>query len=126
MYNIIYLNNLIIVVKLYAKFVKEISMTIKEAQKLLKCSKQNWYYYKKKGLIHIRDYQVDDDEVWAILDSKTKPLTKEKKLDILEGMITLSCELKGQFTINELAYALLKTNLLTYQQQNDLIEALEL
>ena len=41
-------------------------------------------------------------------------------------MITLSCELKGKFTINELANALLKTNLLTYQQQNDLIEALEL
>ena len=41
-------------------------------------------------------------------------------------MITLSCELKGQFTLAELAYALLKTNLLTYQQQNDLIEALEL
>ena len=101
-------------------------MTIKEAQKLLKCSKQSWYYYKKKGFIHIKDYQVDDDEVWAIIDAKTKPLTKEKKLDILEGMITLSCELKGQFTINELANALLKTNLLTYQQQNDLIEALGL
>ena len=101
-------------------------MTIKEAQKLLKCSKQSWYYYKKKGFIHIKDYQVDDDEVWAIIDAKTKPLTKEKKLDILEGMITLSCELKGQFTINELANALLKTNLLTYQQQNDLIEALKL
>ena len=41
-------------------------------------------------------------------------------------MITLSCELKGQFTLAELANALLKTNLLTYQQQNDLIEALEL
>ena len=101
-------------------------MTIKEAQKLLNCSKQSWYYYKKTGLIHIKDYQVNDDEVWAILDSKTKPLTKENKLDILESMITLSCELKGQFTINELANALLKTNLLTYQQQNDLIEALEL
>ena len=101
-------------------------MTIKQAQKLLKCSKQSWYYYKKKGLIHIKDYQVDDDEVWAILDSKTKPLTKEKKLDILESMITLSCELKGQFTLVELAHALLKTDLLTYQQQNDLIEALGL
>ena len=101
-------------------------MTIEKAKKLLKCSKQNWYYYKKRGLIHVKDYQVDDDEVWAILDSKTKPLTKENKLDILESMITLSCELKGQFTIDELAYALLKTNLLTYQQQNDLIKALEL
>ena len=46
-------------------------MTIEKAKKLLKCSKQSWYYYKKKGLIHIKDYQVDDDEVWAILDSKT-------------------------------------------------------
>ena len=101
-------------------------MTIEKAKKLLNYSKQRRYYYKKKGLIHIKDYQVDDDEVWAILDSKTKPLTKEKKLDILESMITLSCELKGQFTINELANALLKTNLLNYQQQNDLIEALEL
>ena len=101
-------------------------MTNEKAKKLLKCSKQSWYYYKKKGLIHIKDYQVNDDEVWAILDSKIKPLTKEKKLDILESMITLSCELKGRFTINELANALLKTNLLTYQQQNDLIEALEL
>ena len=101
-------------------------MTIKEAKKLLNCSKQSWYYYKKKGLIHIKDYQVDDNEVWAILDSKVKPLTKEKKLDILESMITLSCELKGQFTLDELAYALLKSNLLTYQQENDLIETLEL
>ena len=101
-------------------------MTIKEAQKLLNCSKQSWYYYKQRGLIHIKDHQVDDDEVWAILDSKTKPLTKEKKLDILESMITLSCELKDQFTLVELANALLKTNLLTYQQQNDLIEALGL
>ena len=101
-------------------------MTIEKAKKLLKCSQQSWYYYKKRGLIHVKDYQVDDDEVWAILASKTKPLTTEKKLDILETMITLSCELKGQFTIDELAYALLKTNLLTYQQQNDLIEALEL
>ena len=101
-------------------------MTIKEAQKLLKCSKQSWYYYKKTGLIHIKDYQVDDDEVWAILDRKTKPLTKEKKLDILESMITLSCELKGQFTLIELGNALLKSNLLTYQQQNDLIEVLDL
>ena len=101
-------------------------MTIEKAKKLLKCSKQSWYDYKKKGLSHIKDYQVNDDEVWAILDSKIKPLTKEKKLDILESMITLSCELKGRFTINELANALLKTNLLTYQQQNDLIEALEL
>ena len=41
-------------------------------------------------------------------------------------MITLSCELKGQFTLVELAHALLKTDLLTYQQQNDLIEALDL
>ena len=101
-------------------------MTIKEAQKLLNCSKQSWYYYKQRGLIHIKDHQVDDDEVWAILDSKIKPLTKEKKLDILESMITLSCELKDQFTLVELAHALLKTNLLTYQQQNDLIEALDL
>ena len=101
-------------------------MTIEKAKKLLKRSKQNWYYYKKRGLIHVKDYQVDDDEVWAILDSKTKPLTKENKLDILESMITLSCELKGQFTIDELAYALLKTNLLTYQQQNDVIKALVL
>ena len=101
-------------------------MTIKQAQKLLNCSKQSWYYYKKTGLIHIKDYQVDDDEIWAILDSKTKPLTKEKKLDILESMITLSCELKGQFTLDELARALLKTDLLTYQQQNDLIETLGL
>lgn len=101
-------------------------MTIKEAKKLLNCSKQSWYYYKKKGFIHIKDYQVDDDEVWSILDTKTKPLTKEKKLDILESMITLSCELKGQFTLAELGYALLKTNLLNYQQQNDLIETLEL
>ena len=101
-------------------------MTIEKAKKLLNCSKQSWYYYKQRGLIHVKDYQVDDDEVWALLDSKTKPLTKEKKLDILESMITLSCELKGQFTLAELAYALLKTNLLTYQQQNDLIEALEL
>ena len=101
-------------------------MTIEKAKKLLNCSKQSWYYYKQRGLIHIKDYQVDDDEVWAILDSKTKPLTKEKKLDILESMITLSCELKGQFTLAELAHALLKTNLLTYQQQNDLIEALGL
>ena len=101
-------------------------MTIKEAQKLLNCSKQSWYYYKQRGLIHIKDHQVDDDEVWAILDSKTKPLTKEKKLDILESMIKLSNELKDQFTLTELAYALLKTNLLTYQQQNDLIEALGL
>lgn len=101
-------------------------MTIKEAKKLLNCSKQNWYYYKRKGLIHIKDYQVDDNEVWAILDSKVKPLTKEKKLDILESMITLSCELKGQFTLSELGYALLKSNLLTYQQENDLIETLEL
>ena len=101
-------------------------MTIEKAKKLLNCSKQSWYYYKQRGLIHIKDYQVDDDEVWAILDSKTKPLTKEKKLDILESMITLSCELKGQFTIDELANALLKTNLLNYQQKNDLIEALEL
>ena len=101
-------------------------MTIKEAQKLLNCSKQSWYYYKQRGLIHIKDHQVDDDEVWAILDSKTKPLTKEKKLDILESLITLSNELKDQFTLTELAHALLKTNLLTYQQQNDLIEALEL
>ena len=101
-------------------------MRIEKAKKILNCSKQSWYYYKKRGLIHIKDYQVDDDEVWAILDSKTKPLTKEKKLDILESMITLSCELKGQFTLVELAYALLKTDLLTYQQQNDLIEALDL
>ena len=101
-------------------------MTIEKAKKILNCSKKSWYYYKKKGLIHIKDYQVDDDEVWAILDSKTKPITKEKKLDILESMITLSCELNGQFTLVELAYALLKTDLLTYQQQNDLIEALEL
>ena len=101
-------------------------MTIEKAKKLLNCSKQSWYYYKKTGLINIKDYQVDDDEVWAILDSKAKPLTKEKKLDILESMITLSCELKGQFTLVELANALLKTNLLTYQQQNDLIEALGL
>ena len=101
-------------------------MTIRQAQKLLKCSRQSWYYYKKKGLIHIKDYQVDDNEIWAILDSKTKPLTKEKKLDILESMITLSCELKGQFTLAELAHALLKANLLNYQQENDLIEALEL
>ena len=101
-------------------------MTIKEAKKLLNCSKQSWYYYKKTGQIHIKDYQVNDDDVWAILDSKTKPLTKEKKLDILESLITLSCELKGQFTLVELAYALLKTDLLTYQQQNDLIEALGL
>ena len=101
-------------------------MTIKQAKKLLNCSKQSWYYYKKKGLIHIKDYQVDDNEVWAILDTKTKPLTKEKRLDILESMITLSCELKGQFTLAELAYALLKSNLLNYQQENDLIETLEL
>lgn len=101
-------------------------MTITKAKKLLNCSKQSWYYYKRKGLIHIKDYQVDDDEVWAILDSKVKPLTKGKKLDILEGMITLSCELKGQFTLEELGYALLKSNLLTYQQENDLIETLEL
>ena len=101
-------------------------MTIKQAQKLLNCSKQSWYYYKQRGLIHIKDYQVDDDEVWAILDSKIKPLTKEKKLDILESMIKLSWELKDQFTIVELAHALLKTDLSTYQQQNDLIEALEL
>ena len=101
-------------------------MTIKEAQKLLNCSKQSWYYYKKSGLIHIKDSQVDDDEVWALLDSKTKPLTKEKKLDILESMITLSCELKGRFTLIELGYALLKSNLLTYQQENDLIETLGL
>ena len=101
-------------------------MTIKQAKKLLNCSKQSWYYYKKRGLIHIKDYQVDDDEVWAIIDAKTKPLTKEKKLDILESMITLSWELKDQFTLVELAHALLKTNLLTYQQQNDLIETLEL
>lgn len=101
-------------------------MTIAQAKKLLNCSKQSWYYYKRKGLIHIKDYQVDDDEVWAILDSKVKPLTKEKKLDIVESMITLSCELKGQFTLVELGYALLKSNLLTYQQENDLIETLEL
>ena len=101
-------------------------MTIKEAQKLLNCSKQGWYYYKKTGQIHIKDYQVDDDEVWAILDRKTKPLTKEKKLDILESMITLSCELNGQFTLVELAHALLKSDLLTYQQENDLIETLGL
>ena len=101
-------------------------MTIRQAQKLLKCSRQSWYYYKKKGLIHIKDYQVDDNEVWAILDAKTKPLTKEKRLDILESMITLSCELKGQFTLAELAHALLKSNLLTYQQENDLLETLEL
>ena len=101
-------------------------MTIKEAKKLLNCSKQSWYYYKRKGLIHIKDYQVDDNEVWAILDTKTKPLTKEKRLDILESMITLSCELKGQFTLAELAHALLKSNLLNYQQENDLIETLEL
>ena len=101
-------------------------MTIKQAQKLLNCSKQSWYYYKKTGLIHVKDYQVDDDEVWAILDSKTKPLTKEKKLDILESMIKLSCELNGQFTLAELGYALLKSDLLTYQQENDLIETLGL
>ena len=101
-------------------------MTIEKAKKLLNCSKQSWYYYKKTGLIHIKDYQVDDDEVWALLDSKTKPLTKEKKLDILESMITLSCELKGRFTLIELGYALLKSNLLTYQQENDLIETLGL
>lgn len=101
-------------------------MTIKKAKKLLNCSKQSWYYYKKKGLIHVKDHEVDAAEVWAILDSKVKPLTKEKKLDILESMITLSCELKGQFTLAELGYALLKSNLLTYQQENDLIEALEL
>lgn len=101
-------------------------MTIKQAKKLLNCSKQSWYYYKKKGLIHVKDYQVDDNEVWAILDTKTKPLTKEKKLNILESMITLSCELKGQFTLAELAYALLKSDLLNYQQENDLIETLEL
>ena len=101
-------------------------MTIKQAKKLLNCSKQSWYYYKKKGLIHVKDYQVNDDEVWAILDTKTKPLTKEKKLDILESMITLSCELKGQFTLEELAYALLKSDLLNYQQENDLIETLDL
>ena len=101
-------------------------MTIEEAKKLLNCSKQSWYYYKKNGIIHIKDDEVNDDDVWGLLDSKVKPLTKEKKLDILESMITLSCELKGQFTIGELAHALLKTNLLNYQQQNDLIEALEL
>ena len=37
-------------------------MTIEKAKKLLNCSKQSWYYYKKTGLIHIKDYQVDDDE----------------------------------------------------------------
>ena len=101
-------------------------MTIEQAKKLLRCSKQGVYYYKKTGQIHIKDNQVDDDEVWAILNSRIKPLTKEKKLDILESMITLACELKGQFTLIELGYALLKTNLLTYQQQNDLIETLGL
>ena len=101
-------------------------MTIEKAKKLLNCSKQGFYYYKKTGQIHIKDHQVDDDEVWAILDSRIKPLTRKKKLDILEGLITLSCELKGKFTLVELGYALLKSNLLTYQQKNDLIETLEL
>ena len=101
-------------------------MTIEKAKKLSNCSKQGFYYYKKTGQIHIKDHQVDDDEVWAILDSRIKPLTREKRLDILESLITLSCELKGQFTLVELGNALLKSNLLTYQQENDLIEALEL
>lgn len=101
-------------------------MTIRQAKKLLNCSRQSWYYYQKKGLIHVDNELVEDDEVWNLLDIKTKPLTKEKKLDILESMITLSCELKGQFTLEELAYALLKSNLLTYQQENDLIETFEL
>ena len=55
-------------------------MTVRQAKKLLNCSKQSWYYYRKKGFIHIKNYEVDDNEVWAILDSKTKPLTKEKKI----------------------------------------------
>lgn len=101
-------------------------MTIRQAQKLLNCSKQSWYYYKQKGLIHIENDQVDDDEVWKIIDSKIKPLTKTKKLEILENLITLSCELKGQFTLKELGYALLKSNLLNLQQENYIIETLEL
>ena len=80
----------------------------------------------EQGIFRIEPIYCDDDEVWAILDSRIKPLTKEKKLDILESMITLSCELNGQFTLAELGYALLKSDLLTYQQENDLIETLGL
>ena len=105
-------------------------MKAKEVMELLDISRRTLTRYITKGVIKGNRLPtgryIYDDEVWAILDSKTKPLTNKKKLDILESMITLSCELKGQFTINELANALLKTNLLTYQQQNDLIEALEL
>ena len=114
-------------------------MKAKEVLKVLDISRRTLSRYITKGIIkgkrlptgrYIYDdesvYKLADDKVLTILDTKQKQLTKKKKVNILESMITLSCELKGQFTLVELAHALLKTNLLTYQQQNDLIEALEL
>ena len=114
-------------------------MKAKEVMEVLDISRRTLTRYITKGIIkgkrlptgrYIYDdesvYKLADDKVLTILDVKQKQLTKKKKVNILESMITLSCELKGQFTLNELAYALLKTNLLNYQQQNDLIETLEL
>lgn len=101
-------------------------MTVEKAKRLTGWCKQQFYYYKKKGAIHIVDGEINDDEIWNLLDSKVKPLTEKRRLKVLESMITLSCELKGQFTLAELGYALLNSDLLNYQQQNDLLEALEL
>ena len=114
-------------------------MKAKEVMELLEISRRTLSRYITNGVIkgkrlptgrYIYDdesvYKLADDKVLTILDTKQKQLTKKKKVNILESMITLSCELKGQFTLNELAYALLKSNLLTFQQQSDLIEALEL
>ena len=64
-------------------------MTIKEAKKLLNCSKQSWYYYKKTGQIHVKDYQVNDDEVWAILDSKTKKQISDNAKKRIENDFSL-------------------------------------
>ena len=47
-------------------------MTIEQAKKILNCSKQSWYYYKKRGLIHIRWISTRFIKNWFINLPTTK------------------------------------------------------